>query len=140
MRLLLFLSILLIATPLVAAGNLLIVDVYARILPEGQIEPVPDPFLEAILSAKQVPLPASVQQLQGKTFQIRSASRDFEAVIPSVDMDIKGVPASLLELEVSNWKISTLAGLEKLGNLTTFNLSNNGLSRSMIEITFPTIE
>jgi hypothetical protein len=121
MRLLLFLSILLIATPLVAAGNLLIVDVYARILPEGQIEPVPDPFLEAILSAKQVPLPASVQQLQGKTFQIRSASRDFEAVIPSVDMDIKGVPASLLELEVSNWKISTLAGLEKLGNLTTLN-------------------
>src|SRR6516225_5240271 len=110
MRLLLFLSILLIATPLVAAGNLLIVDVYARILPEGQIEPVPDPFLEAILSAKQVPLPASVQQLQGKTFQIRSASRDFEAVIPGVDMDIKGVPASLLELEVSNWKISTLAG------------------------------
>ena len=84
-RMFLFLGILLIATPLIAAENLLIVDVYARILPEGQIEPIPDPFIEAILSAKQVPLPAGVQQLQGKTFQIRSVSRDFQAVIPGVD-------------------------------------------------------
>jgi hypothetical protein len=42
-------------------------------------------------------------------------------------MDIKGVPAILLELKVSNWKISTLAGPEKLGNLTALNLGNNGL-------------
>jgi hypothetical protein len=82
----LFLGILSIATPLIAAENLLIVDVYARILPEGQIEPIPDPFIEAILSAKQVPLPAGVQQTAGgKTFQIRSASRDFRAVIQGVD-------------------------------------------------------
>ena len=42
--------------------------------------------------------------------------------------------ASLLELEVSNRKISTLAGLEKLGNLTTLNLSNNGLQSLATEI------
>ena len=81
----LFLGILLIAGPLIAAENLLIVDVYARIVPEGQIESIPDPFIEAILSRKQGRLPADVQQLQEKAFQIQSASRDFEAVIPGVD-------------------------------------------------------
>ena len=85
MRLFLFLSILLIAAPLIAAEDLLIVDVYARILPEGQIEPIPDPFVEAIVSGRQVSLPAGVQQVQGKTFQIKSASRDFQAVIPGVE-------------------------------------------------------
>jgi hypothetical protein len=84
-RLFLFLGILLITGPLIAAENLLIVDVYARILPEGQVEPIPDPFIEAIVSDKEGPLPAGVQQLQGKTFQIQSASRDFQAVIPGVD-------------------------------------------------------
>jgi hypothetical protein len=85
MRLVLSLSILLIAAPLIAAENLLIVDVYARILPEGQIEPIPDSFLDTIVSGKHGPLPASVQQLQGKTFQIQSASHDFQAVIAGVD-------------------------------------------------------
>ena len=84
-RLLLCVGILLVAAPLISVENLLIVDVYARILPEGQIEPVPDPFVEAIVSGKQVPLPAGVQQMEGKTFQVRSASRDFQAVIPGVE-------------------------------------------------------
>ena len=69
MRLFLCVGILLIAAPLISAENLLIVDVYARILPEGQIEPIPDPFIAAIISGKQAPLPGGVQQLQGKTFQ-----------------------------------------------------------------------
>jgi hypothetical protein len=73
-RMFLFLGVLFIAEPLIAAENLLIVDVYARILPEGQIEPIPDPFIELIVSGKQGPLPSGVQQLQGKTFQIQSAS------------------------------------------------------------------
>jgi len=81
----LFLGFLWIAAPLIAAENLLIVDVYVRILPEDQIEPIPDPFIEAIANGKQGPLPAGVQQVQGKAFQIQSASRDFEAVIPGVD-------------------------------------------------------
>ena len=85
MRLFLFLGILLIASPLIAAENLLIVDVYARILPEHQIEPIPDPFIEAILSGKQTPLPEGVQEIQGRTFQIQSASRVFQAVIPGVN-------------------------------------------------------
>ena len=85
MRLFLCVGILLIAAPLISAENLLIVDVYARILPEGQIEPIPDPFVEAIVSGRQVSLPAGVQQVQGKTFQIKSASRDFQAVIPGVE-------------------------------------------------------
>jgi hypothetical protein len=84
-RLFLCVGILLIAAPLISAENLLIVDVYARILQEGQIEPFPDPFIEAIVSGKQVPLPAGVQQVPGKTFQVQSASRDFQAVIPGVD-------------------------------------------------------
>ena len=79
MRLLLFLGTLLKAASLIAAENLLIVDVYARILPEGQFEPIP-PFIAAIISGKQGPLLGGVQQLQGKTFQIQSASRDFQAV------------------------------------------------------------
>jgi hypothetical protein len=54
--------------------NLLVVDVYARIVPKGQIEPIPDPFIEAIVSGKQGPLPAGVQQVQGKTFQIKIRS------------------------------------------------------------------
>jgi hypothetical protein len=84
-RMFLFLGFLWIAAPLIAAENLLIVDVYVRILPEDQIEPIPDPFIEAIANGKQGPLPAGVQQVQGKAFQIQSASRDFEAVIPGVD-------------------------------------------------------
>ncbi len=51
-------GILLIAAPLFSE-NLLVVDVYARIVPKGQIEPIPDPFIEAIVSGKQGPLPAS---------------------------------------------------------------------------------
>ena len=84
-RLFLLLGILWIAGPLFQAENLLIVDVYARIVPEGQIEPIPNPFIEAIVSGKQGPLPAGVQQLKGKAFQIKSASRDFQAVIPGLD-------------------------------------------------------
>jgi hypothetical protein len=84
-RLFLCVGILLIAAPLISAENLLIVEVYARILPEGQIEPIPDPFVEAIVSGKQVLLPAGIQQMPGKTFQIKSASRDFQAVIPGVE-------------------------------------------------------
>ena len=84
-HLFLLLGILWIAAPLFPAENLLIVDVYARIVSEGQIEPIPDPFIEAILSGKQGPLPAGVQQVQGKAFQLKSASRDFQAVIPGVD-------------------------------------------------------
>ena len=63
---------------------MLIVDVYARIVPEGKIEPIPDPFIEAIVSGKQGPLSAGVQQVQGKAFQIKSTSRDYQAVIPGV--------------------------------------------------------
>ena len=81
-RLFLFLVILLITAPLFSAENLLIVDVYA---PKGQIEPIPDPFIETIVSGKQGPLPAGVQQVQGRTFQIKSASRNFQGVIPGVD-------------------------------------------------------
>jgi hypothetical protein len=66
-------GILLIAAPLFSE-NLLVVDVYARIVPKGQIEPIPDPFIEAIVSGKQGPLPAGVQQVQGKTFQIKIRS------------------------------------------------------------------
>jgi hypothetical protein len=66
--------------------NLLVVDVYARIVPKGQIDPIPDPFIEAIVSGKQGPLPAGVQQVQGKTFQIKSAPRDFQGVILGEDV------------------------------------------------------
>jgi hypothetical protein len=74
-----------IGSPLFAADNLLIVDVYARIVPEGVTEPLPDPFIDAIVSGKQKPLPAGVQQLQSKAFQIKSGSGDFQAVIPGVE-------------------------------------------------------
>jgi len=36
--------------------------------------------------ANQGPLPAGVQQVQGKTFQIKSAPRDFQGVILGEDV------------------------------------------------------
>jgi hypothetical protein len=80
-----FLCILLIAAPLFAAENLLIVDVYARIVPEGQTGPIPDPFIQGIVSGAQQGLPAGIQQLQSKTFQVKSGSADFQAVVRGVE-------------------------------------------------------
>jgi len=80
-----FLCILLIAAPLFGAENLLIVDVYARIVPEGQTVPIPDPFIQGIVSGTPQVLPPGVQQLQSRTFQVKSGSRDFQAVVPGVE-------------------------------------------------------
>jgi hypothetical protein len=74
-----------IGSPLFAADSLLIVDVYARIVPEGATEPIPDPFIDAIVNGKPKPLPADMQQLQSKAFQIKSGSGDFQAVIQGVE-------------------------------------------------------
>jgi len=80
-----FLWFLLIAAPLFPAENLLIVDVYARIVPDGQTEPIPDPFIQGIVNGAQEGVPPGVQQLQSKAFQVKSGSRDFQAVVPGVE-------------------------------------------------------
>lgn len=84
-RLALIVGLIMIGSPPFAADSLLIVDVYARIVPQGVTEPIPDPFIEAIVSGQQKSLPPDVQQLQSKAFQIKSGSGDFQAVIPGVE-------------------------------------------------------
>ena len=80
-----FLFILLIAAPQFAAEDLLIVDVYARIVPEGQTEPIPDPYIQGIINGVQEAAPPGVQQLQSKAFRVKSRFADFQAVIPGVE-------------------------------------------------------
>jgi hypothetical protein len=84
-RLALIIGLMIVGSPLFAADNLLIIDVYARIVPQGAAEPIRDPFIDAIVNGKQKPLPSDFQQLQSKAFQIKSGSGDFQAVIPGVE-------------------------------------------------------
>lgn len=84
-RLALIVGLMIIGSPLFAADGLLIVDIYARIVPDRTTDPIPDPFIDAIVNGKQKPLPADMQQLQSKAFQIKSGSGDFQAVIPGVE-------------------------------------------------------
>ena len=127
MRVFLFLTVLLLTGALRAAENLLIVDVYARILPEGQVEPIPDPFLEDILNRKEAPSGTDLQQIQGRTFQIRSESRDFSAVIPGVNA--QRIELSLTAVVLRNGRCAVTdfqlgaASESSLGNLLPSNAS-----------------
>ena len=53
MRVLLLLGLLCLLMPEpCAADDLLILALFARVTPAGQVEPVPDPFIESILNGK----------------------------------------------------------------------------------------
>jgi hypothetical protein len=68
-----------------AAELLLVMEVYARAVPAGQGEPVPDPFVEAIIRGEAAVSTAGIQELQGKSFQISSRVQDFAPVIAGLE-------------------------------------------------------
>jgi hypothetical protein len=64
--------------PQIYAGErLLIMDVYARIVPAGQIAPIPDPFIEAVVQGEMPVIGEGIKALQGKSFQINLVRGDF---------------------------------------------------------------
>jgi hypothetical protein len=80
----LLLSAFLLARSLFAADDLLILEVYARVVPTGQTEPIPDPFVESVLRGEDPPL-VGVSTLQGKSFQISSRSQEFAPVVVGLE-------------------------------------------------------
>jgi hypothetical protein len=64
---------------LCAADDLFILPFFARVMPAGQAEPVPDPFLDSILNGSAPEPSQGVQVLPGKTYQISSSPKDFES-------------------------------------------------------------
>jgi hypothetical protein len=76
MRLLLLqIAAFLLVPQLYAAERLLIVDVYVRIVPAGQIAPIPHPFIEAVGRGETPVIGEGIQALQGKSFQINPNQR-----------------------------------------------------------------
>ncbi|MGA8660561.1 MAG: hypothetical protein WB586_30985 [Chthoniobacterales bacterium] len=67
----------LLSPKLCAADDLLILALFARVTPAGQVEPVPDPFIESILNRGTAEPSQGVQVLQGETYQISSWPKDF---------------------------------------------------------------
>jgi hypothetical protein len=84
-RFVLLLAFLFVALPEFGAENLLIIDVYARVVPQSETKPIPDPFIAAILRGELKTAAPGVQKLQGKVFQMKPVSHDFEAVLAGVD-------------------------------------------------------
>lgn len=100
------------------AEQLLIMDVYARIVPAGQTAPVPDPFVEAIVRGESPAQTADVLALQGKSFQISPNFQDFAPIVPGVDGQKVSIQfsAAVLEngsCEVSPFRAIALAGKSK---------------------------
>jgi len=86
MRLLLLqIAAFLLVPQLYAAERLLIVDVYVRIVPAGQIAPIPDPFIEAVVRGETPVIGEGIQALQGKSFQINPKFQDFAPVVAGVE-------------------------------------------------------
>jgi hypothetical protein len=80
MRRVLLLGLLFVLIPkLCAADDLLILALLARVTPAGQVQPVPDPFIESILNGGAAEAAQGVQALPRKTFQINSWPKDFES-------------------------------------------------------------
>lgn len=80
MRPVLLLGLLWILMPrLCAADDLLILALFARVTPAGQVQPVPDPFIESILSGGAAEAAQGFEVLPRRTFQISSWPKDFES-------------------------------------------------------------
>jgi hypothetical protein len=74
-----------LASSVNAADLLLVMEVYARVVPTGQGELVPDPFIEAIIRGEAAANTGGIQELQGKSFQISSRVQDFAPVIAGLE-------------------------------------------------------
>jgi hypothetical protein len=69
----------------IQAEQLLIMEVYARIVSIGQAMPIPDPFVEAIVQGQAPIVGEGLHALQGKSFRISSKFQDFAATVVGVD-------------------------------------------------------
>jgi hypothetical protein len=85
MRWFVFLLASFLASSVHAAELLLVMEVYARVVPAGQAEPIPDPFIEAIVRGETAAITGGIQELQGKSFQISSKVQDFAPVIAGLE-------------------------------------------------------
>jgi hypothetical protein len=86
MRLLLLQIVAFLLVPqLYAAERLLIMDVYVRIVHAGQIAPIPDPFIEAVVRGETPVMGEGIQVLQGKSFQINPKFQDFAPLVAGVE-------------------------------------------------------
>ena len=86
MRLLLLqIAAFLLVPQLYAAERLLIMDVYARIFPAGQIASIPDPFIEAVVRGETPVIGEGIQSFQGKSFQISPKFQDFATLVAGVE-------------------------------------------------------
>jgi hypothetical protein len=81
-----------------AVELLLVMEVYVRVVPTGQAEPVPDPFIEAMTRGEAPAATEGIQELQGKSFQLSSKFEDFAPVIaglPSQRVSVRFAERSL---------------------------------------------
>jgi hypothetical protein len=74
-----------LAPTLVAAERLLVMEVYARIVPIGQTEPIPAPFVESVRREETPVNSEGIHALQGKSFQISSRFQDFAPVVVGLE-------------------------------------------------------
>ena len=54
-------------------------------VPTGQAEPIPDPFIEAITRGEAPATTEGIQELQGKSFQLGSKFEDFAPVVVGME-------------------------------------------------------
>ncbi len=53
-------------------------------VPTGQVQPTPDPFVESVLRGENPPL-TGISTMQGKSFQLSSKFQDFAPVIAGLE-------------------------------------------------------
>jgi hypothetical protein len=68
-----------------AAEPLLVMQVFARLVPTGQAEPIPDPFIEPVSRGEAPAITEGIQELQGKSFQISLKFEDFAPVTAGLE-------------------------------------------------------
>jgi hypothetical protein len=109
-------ALLLFNPNLYAADQLLIMDVYARIVPAGQIAPIPDLFVESIVRGEPPAKTEGIRTLQGKSFQITSKFQDFAPVVSGVDDQRVSIEFSAAVLLNGNCQISPYRTMALDGN------------------------
>jgi hypothetical protein len=98
-----------------AAERLLIMDVYARVIPIGQTAPVPDRFVEGIVRGESPAQREGLLALQGKSFQISPNFQDFAPIVPGVDGQKVLIQFSAAVLENGNCEVSPFRAIALAG-------------------------
>jgi hypothetical protein len=99
-----------------AAERLLIMEVYARVIPIGQMTPVPDPFVESIVRGEAPAQTEGLLALQGKSFQISPKFQDFAPIIPGVDGQKVSIQFSAAVLKNGSCEVSPFRAIALAAN------------------------